>query len=632
MSQYGGNGGSLGPRKAMTVIGSHSKGKSMMKTGYRAPQSTASASASASGPAPSSVPATSASNPLSQAQSSSSAVGGLDVASVQGSSMQPKLLLPNCITFDMLVLPSTFCRLVISSSALTANHLFPSSTPLTSLYNTISTFGTGAGTRPDTSPCDGQANVPQSECSHGMSSHPRPPSPQHRANLHTMGGGSKNPNVNQSQAQPYQSNINGSPRLNSTLNPTRIGPPNPSSPYQGPGRAIMGMNGPGPDMMAMFNNQHNPQKDKPGPELDMSGFPALGDARPSQSQSIPSAYSMAPGKKKQNMEFNIIQNDFPALPGAKAAAPGQVQQQAKPDSSSPDTYDHGQDPKYSPQQQSYQQQYPGLGQSAGAPTTPGKQQQNQQYSTGSPRMMGGRQTSPRMEGHGSPHQRQHHPQHQQQLHSQQHISRQFQQSSGQQQQQQQQQQRPQSDCGTSDNTYGLIGLLGLIQSSSPKYNPDLHALALGSDLTTLGLNLNSPEPLYPGFSSPWSESGNQRSKQPDFQLPDCYHVKQTALMPPRQRMKNMSDDALFYAFYTSPGDVAQTAAANVLFSRDWRYHKKHEVWITRAMGVEPVTQNAQFERGPYIYFDPRTWKKTVKEFTLYYEELEKIPSQDGGPR
>ena len=108
--------------------------------------------------------------------------------------------------------------------------------------------------------------------------------------------------------------------------------------------------------------------------------------RPSASQSIPSAYSMAPGKKKQNMEFNIIQNDFPALPGAKANGPGQIQQQAKPASSSPDNY--GQDPKYSPQQQSYQQQYPGLGQSAGAPITPSKQQQHQQFGSGSPRMLG----------------------------------------------------------------------------------------------------------------------------------------------------------------------------------------------------------------------------------------------------
>jgi CCR4-NOT transcription complex subunit 2 len=38
----------------------------------------------------------------------------------------------------------------------------------------------------------------------------------------------------------------------------------------------------------------------------------------------------------------------------------------------------------------------------------------------------------------------------------------------------------------------LLGLLSVIRMS----DPDLTTLALGTDLTTLGLNLNSPEPLY----------------------------------------------------------------------------------------------------------------------------------------
>ena len=45
----------------------------------------------------------------------------------------------------------------------------------------------------------------------------------------------------------------------------------------------------------------------------------------------------------------------------------------------------------------------------------------------------------------------------------------------------------------------LLGLLSVIRMS----DPDLTTLALGTDLTTLGLNLNSPEPLYKTFGSPW---------------------------------------------------------------------------------------------------------------------------------
>jgi hypothetical protein len=37
--------------------------------------------------------------------------------------------------------------------------------------------------------------------------------------------------------------------------------------------------------------------------------------------------------------------------------------------------------------------------------------------------------------------------------------------------------------------FGLIGLLGVLR----KTNPDRSVLALGSDLSSLGLDLNSPE-------------------------------------------------------------------------------------------------------------------------------------------
>jgi hypothetical protein len=40
--------------------------------------------------------------------------------------------------------------------------------------------------------------------------------------------------------------------------------------------------------------------------------------------------------------------------------------------------------------------------------------------------------------------------------------------------------------------YGLLGLLHVIRMTEP----DLTMLALGTDLTGLGLNLNSPDPLY----------------------------------------------------------------------------------------------------------------------------------------
>lgn len=72
----------------------------------------------------------------------------------------------------------------------------------------------------------------------------------------------------------------------------------------------------------------------------------------------------------------------------------------------------------------------------------------------------------------------------------------------------------------SPDRYGLLGLLGVIRMS----NPDLTSLALGIDLTTLGLNLNSSENLHKTFGSPWSDE--PAKGDPEFAVPQCYYAKQ----------------------------------------------------------------------------------------------------------
>jgi hypothetical protein len=64
-------------------------------------------------------------------------------------------------------------------------------------------------------------------------------------------------------------------------------------------------------------------------------------------------------------------------------------------------------------------------------------------------------------------------------------------------------------------------------------DPDLNTLALGSDLTTLGLNLNASEALYTTFASPWVEGPT--SRDPKFFLPQCYNLqKQCTSIEQRQ--------------------------------------------------------------------------------------------------
>jgi CCR4-NOT transcription complex subunit 2 len=63
--------------------------------------------------------------------------------------------------------------------------------------------------------------------------------------------------------------------------------------------------------------------------------------------------------------------------------------------------------------------------------------------------------------------------------------------------------------------FGLLGLLGVIRMT----DADRNALALGSDLTMLGLNLGTSEHIYNTFASPWSESTGS-TKEPHYQV--CY--------------------------------------------------------------------------------------------------------------
>jgi len=62
--------------------------------------------------------------------------------------------------------------------------------------------------------------------------------------------------------------------------------------------------------------------------------------------------------------------------------------------------------------------------------------------------------------------------------------------------------------------FGLLGLLSVIRMT----DADRNALALGTDLTMLGMNLNSGENLYTNFASPWSEA--PATKEPHYQVRD----------------------------------------------------------------------------------------------------------------
>merc|ERR1719369_2555112 len=172
--------------------------------------------------------------------------------------------------------------------------------------------------------------------------------------------------------------------------------------------------------------------------------------------------------------------------------------------------------------------------------------------------------------------------------------------------------------------FGMIGLLTFIRAAET--DPNLVSLALGADLTTLGLNLNSEVNLFPTFGGPWADTPC-RPQDIDFHVPHEYLTNTTIrdkLAP--VELNRYKDDILFFLFYTNVGDLLQLAAAAELHNRDWRYHKEERLWITRAPGMIPTEKCATYERGTYYFFDVTTWRKVPKEFHLDYDKLEDRPS------
>lgn len=173
------------------------------------------------------------------------------------------------------------------------------------------------------------------------------------------------------------------------------------------------------------------------------------------------------------------------------------------------------------------------------------------------------------------------------------------------------------------NQFGIVGLLTFIRAAES--DPSLVSLALGQDLTALGLNLNSPDNLYLTFAGPWADTPC-RPQDMDYHVPPEYLINgsiREKLAP--LRLSRYKEDLLFYLFYCFVGDVLQIAAAAELYNREWRYHMEEKVWISQAPGMPMVEKTATYERGTYYFFDAHNWRKVAKEFHLDYSKLEGRP-------
>lgn len=181
-------------------------------------------------------------------------------------------------------------------------------------------------------------------------------------------------------------------------------------------------------------------------------------------------------------------------------------------------------------------------------------------------------------------------------------------SSLQQQQQQQQPSGPQALEQMCDaDKFGLPGLLAMMHHPSA----DLRSLtAQGQDLTSLGLDLTSSEPLHTQLGSVFNPNAHTRLPlDADYTLLACYRVANVQAL--HERIPSFSEETLFYIFYSSGKDLVQELVADELIGRKWRFHKGEKMWVTRDENYPaPVEVEREIsEQGFYIWWDWKGWKK-----------------------
>ncbi|KAF4450128.1 cell division control CDC36 [Fusarium albosuccineum] len=169
--------------------------------------------------------------------------------------------------------------------------------------------------------------------------------------------------------------------------------------------------------------------------------------------------------------------------------------------------------------------------------------------------------------------------------------------------------------------WGIKGLRTLMNNY-----PDYHAMVVGMDPTSLGLDITSQELFSTQNYSLFDDSPPRPAVTAGkFRLPDCYNV--TNVQPIESKIQSFNEETLFWIFYSCTADLKQQMAAVELHSRNWRWHKKLQLWLTKDEHMTPQILSPNHERGFYIVWDTASWRKERREFTLHYGDLDTTLNQ-----
>ncbi|XP_049849339.1 uncharacterized protein LOC126318442 isoform X2 [Schistocerca gregaria] len=160
--------------------------------------------------------------------------------------------------------------------------------------------------------------------------------------------------------------------------------------------------------------------------------------------------------------------------------------------------------------------------------------------------------------------------------------------------------------------YTLNGMKALMKQKN------LSIFTAGLDFSTAEFDSAPAEEMCSSFAGPFAHLAK---KEPEPKFPPCYTIP---CQPPISEMlKHFSDETLLYIFYTTPRDALQVTAAQMLRSREWKYHKEQQVWYHKAKDSEPLTKTSTYEKGSYVYMDISKWEEVRKDnIILEYDKLE----------
>ncbi|KAJ1333624.1 CCR4-NOT transcription complex subunit 2 [Microdochium nivale] len=169
---------------------------------------------------------------------------------------------------------------------------------------------------------------------------------------------------------------------------------------------------------------------------------------------------------------------------------------------------------------------------------------------------------------------------------------------------------------TEIDKWGIKGLRTLMHNY-----PDYSSLVTGMDPQTFGLDLATPAPISSQIYSLWNDAP-PRPPIPDHRLPECYKVNN--VQPLQAKISSFNEETLMWIFYSCPGDVQQQQAAQELNNRNWRWHKKLKIWLTKDDIMQPRQLSGLHEEGYYIIWNTKEWRKERRTLVLYYEDLETL--------